>query len=401
VFGINEFAARLPLLLTSIALLALIFVWVKQLAGRDTALISVTVLSSMILFFGASAFVMTDMPMALGIVLVMVGFWNAVCRDAPNRHWGVAIAVGLSIGMLAKGPVAVILCGIPIVVWLTVMRKWSVLRDLPWVTMTFVFIVLTVPWYIAAEIATPGFLHYFIIGEHFERFVVPGWDGDLYGVGHDQAKGAIWVFFLGISLPWSFALLPLLYRGRKTVRTFTQDRSGLLFYLLMWTLAPLILFTPAANLLPAYGLPGLPAAAILLTLLCAKIWSPIGAVASRTAFLAASSISFAAFASVFVAVTLYPNSPHIKSQLAVITAGYDIAPDYPVYVVGPRRYSAEFYTNGVAKTISPHELPNLQGNAILTVPLSLEEQVATLPYDHIGTFGRYDLFIKTDTVVQP
>jgi hypothetical protein len=28
---------------------------------------------------------------------------------------------------------------------------------------------------------TPGFLTIFIVGEHYKRFVVSGWKGDLYG----------------------------------------------------------------------------------------------------------------------------------------------------------------------------------------------------------------------------
>ena len=35
-------------------------------------------------------------------------------------------------------------------------------------------ILLAAPWYVLAEIRTPGFLEYFVIGEHWNRFAVPG-----------------------------------------------------------------------------------------------------------------------------------------------------------------------------------------------------------------------------------
>ena len=48
--------------------------------------------------------------MALGTTLSMVAFYRAVSGDA--RAWGWLFFMGLAIGMLAKGPVAVILTGI-------------------------------------------------------------------------------------------------------------------------------------------------------------------------------------------------------------------------------------------------------------------------------------------------
>ena len=53
---------------------------------------------------------------------------------------------------------------------------------------------IAVPWHILAEIKTPGFLKYYLIGENFDRFVIPGWKGDMYGSAHKQFRGMIWLF---------------------------------------------------------------------------------------------------------------------------------------------------------------------------------------------------------------
>lgn len=63
------------------------------------------------------------------------------------------------------------------------------------------------PWYLLAELKTPGFLDYFIVGEHIRRFLDPGWTGDLYGSAHDQPKGMIWLFWLWASFPWGIVAL--------------------------------------------------------------------------------------------------------------------------------------------------------------------------------------------------
>ena len=57
-------------------------------------------------------------------------------------------------------------------------------------------LALAVPWYVMAEQATPGFLDYFLVGEHFRRFTVSGWEGDLYGNAHTEPLGTIWLFWV-------------------------------------------------------------------------------------------------------------------------------------------------------------------------------------------------------------
>jgi 4-amino-4-deoxy-L-arabinose transferase-like glycosyltransferase len=81
---------------------------------------------------------------------------------------------GLAVGLLAKGPVAVVLCAIPLFLWLAMSGNRGALKRLPWGAGLALATLIAAPWYIAAEIATPGFLHYFIIGEHFYRFVISG-----------------------------------------------------------------------------------------------------------------------------------------------------------------------------------------------------------------------------------
>ena len=191
----------------------------------------------------------------------------------------------LPIGLLGKGPVAAILtagadrapgrCG----------------RDdgarcghrVPWITGTLLLAALVLPWYWAAERATPGFLEYFLVGEHWKRFTQPGWTGDLYGAAHARPRGMIWVFWLGVALPWSVVAVGWLIRAATTRRqrlahlvatirggpTSCSGRSR-----------PMLFFTVSGNVLPTYVLPGLPA----LALLVADVWRPLAedAVAVRS-----------------------------------------------------------------------------------------------------------------------
>jgi 4-amino-4-deoxy-L-arabinose transferase-like glycosyltransferase len=133
------------------------------------------------------------------------------------------------------------------------------------------------PWYWIAEQRTPGFLAYFLIGEHWHRFVTSGWNGDRYGHAHPFPIGTIWAFAFIDTLPWS-VLLPIAawrwHKRKSPSSTATMsvvkapasrsNERAWQGYLLIWAITPLLFFTAARNITMAYVLPGMPAAAILV-----------------------------------------------------------------------------------------------------------------------------------------
>jgi 4-amino-4-deoxy-L-arabinose transferase-like glycosyltransferase len=212
---------------------------------------------------------MTDIALLLAITVCLTSFWKAYASNDKAFH-GHLFFVGLAMGMLVKGPVALVLVGFSLVVWAFWSRSlFRAIGCLPWVTGGLLFLTITIPWYVLAEHRTPGFLHYFIVGEHFYRFVIPGWEGDLYGNAHDQRRGMIWLFWVITAFPWSFLLLSKLLsltaysaslRYWRNKATPTDSTS----YLVSWMLAPLLLFTLSGNILMAYTLPGFSALALII-----------------------------------------------------------------------------------------------------------------------------------------
>ncbi|HMN76862.1 MAG TPA: glycosyltransferase family 39 protein [Burkholderiaceae bacterium] len=265
VFGVNEFGARIATLIAALATAALFWRWPHAPAPRGAAsMAAALVLLSSVLGFLMMGAVATDVFMTFGMTLSMIAFWNAVSRGAPggsDRWW---FFVGLAVGLLAKGPVALVVTGIALFLWLLWTRDWRRMwRQLPWAGGIALTLALALPWYLAAERATPGFLHYFIIGEHWQRFTQPGWTGDLYGGGHERPRGAIWLYAFGSALPWSIVALVLLRRKPVSGQASRPSPDPQIAYLLCWVLAPLVLFTLARNILESYALPALPAFALI------------------------------------------------------------------------------------------------------------------------------------------
>lgn len=401
VFGIGHFGARIFIFATSLGILGLIFGWVRQHRGSDQALLATVVLASSFLFFGASAFVMTDIPMVLGTTLSMVGFHNCITATGSRPMWGRLFFVGLAIGLLAKGPVAVVITLIAILPWLVITDRWRQLNALPWLSGALIALALTLPWYIAAEIKTPGFLQYFIVGEHYERFVVSGWEGDLYGSGHAKPKGIIWLYWLATLLPWTFFALALIPRARAVVQEAKGQDADRFSYLVLWCIAPLILFTPAANLLAAYVLPGLPAASVLLVCLWANAWGAPGKlarVATGAALAGVGAVFLLASALAFYA----PASLNLKTERELVAAAKSTDPNIQMTYWGSRSFSAEFYTSGTVRYAQdPMQLEGLNENASrdgIAVRTSDADEIELLlgsGFTRAGQFGSRILFIET------
>ena len=403
IFGIGGFGARIFIFLSGLTVLGLTGRFMKRQTGADQALVVMVVLFSSILFFGASAFVMTDMVMTLGTTLSMVAFYTLVTdRRGGGIVWGHLFFVGLAIGLLAKGPVASVLTLMPIGLWLLIGRRWSLLAALPWLSGTVLLLALTLPWYAAAELKTPGFLRYFIIGEHFERFTVSNWQGDLYGAGHARAKGLIWFYWLGAFLPWTLFAGWLLLRAKNVVAVIKADNRGWHSYLLLWAIAPMLLFMPAANILEAYVLPGIPATILLLV----SLWSSVqGSPGNGTK--AIFGLCVGAATALFLALTILahfaPDTLNLKSQEALVEQAAQIDPDMRLTYWGKRSYSAEFYTSGQAQVaIDPQSLKALAFNnvrdAVAVRRGALDEVSAILgeSFVNLGQFGRDFLLVEAD-----
>jgi 4-amino-4-deoxy-L-arabinose transferase-like glycosyltransferase len=350
VFGVNEFAARLPYFLLALLVAWLLWAWVRRTSGRQAQL-AVAMMSGTLLYFVASAAVMTDLGLVLGTTLALRGFWAAFEQGGsarPKEVW--LLFIGLGIGLLAKGPIAVVLSGLPIGLWMLLTGNIKAsLQRLPWLKGSLLTLAIAAPWYVMAEIRTPGFWEYFFIGEHWNRFTVTGWAGDKYGTAHATQRGAIWLFALAAVMPWT-ALLPLLWIGRKPSQglqipepaNYSRDFS---FYLLAWSVAPCLFFTLSGNILWTYVLPALPAMALL-----AARWLSHDARARWVdSVVAAGVLAMGLLVAAFFVREALADS--WKSAKTVVQAHQASASGQPLLFMGDLPYSGSFYSQGKARAL--------------------------------------------------
>ncbi len=352
-FGINEFAARLPHFVVLALIAALVWQLARRRAGSE-ATIAVTLLASSALFFVSAGAVMTDGPLVLGATMSLYGFWLAMAAPPAGRpsRSGWWFFAGIAVGLLAKGPLVLVLVGLPLMAWLTISRRWSQLwQRLPWIGGSIMVLVIALPWYVLAELRTPGFLEYFLVGEHWHRFVTPGWTGDRYGGAHAHRMGTIWVYALAALLPWSVLLPIAAWRWRKDpVGETAPGEREWVRYLLCWALTPMVFFTVAGNIIWTYVLPAMPAAALLTATWLAR--RPRGQLVDR--WLGAGlALAVAAVAAGWIYLAL-ANDWSSRATAKPMVQAYESqrASGQPLLFLGGWLFSAAFYTDGAARRLA-------------------------------------------------
>lgn len=351
-FGINEFAARFPAVLLSLAVLALIWHLAKKQFDELAAMVAMVVLSGSFYFFLDAGVIMTEPALIFCTTLAFVSFWLALSHNSVL--WSYLFFVALGLGLLAKGPIAIVLVGLPIFFWVLLQNAWLRLwQKLPWIKGTLLMCLIALPWYILAERYTPGFLNYFIVGEHINRFLTPGWSGDKYGMAHHAPKGMIWPFALIGLMPWTIVVIYWLVKYRKEVFV-VRDDNGWMSYLTLFTLMPLLFFTFAGNIIYPYVFPVLPAFSLLFT----ELWVRTKHKAEKSLWIPSAAL-IAGFAALVATIAFILNPNQVaKTQKPVIDAWLQQNPSAQselFYWGKMPEFSAQFYSRGKAKRMGTME----------------------------------------------
>ncbi|MCP5538285.1 MAG: glycosyltransferase family 39 protein [Akkermansiaceae bacterium] len=410
-FGVNEFGGRIFIFATACALLLILYQWVKRYKGHGYALLGTVILASSGLFYIAMATVMTDLVMTFGTSLCMIAFWNALhppttaTTRSRNQLWGYLFFIGLAIGLLAKGPVATVLTALPIGLWVLITGQWEATwKRLPWIKGGILTLVIAVPWYILAELKTPGFLDYFIIGEHLQRFSKSGWNGDLYGHAHAEPRGSIWGFILVALMPWTPFVLAPLTRFQLIFHQIKPAKNPWGFYLLCWAISPMLFFTLATNIILTYVITGIPACCYLAIELWQARQQPEQFTTPGTARFFAGSViaSLVIFLSLYL---IYINNDDFiarKSQVLLVAKKQELSSQEPgglFYWKTRRYYSSQFYSRGNAKRCKlESELAGITTNETRDFIAVNSKKIASIPsavithFSPVGTFGELTLY---------
>ena len=224
--GVNEFAVRLFPFLSAVLLLLILYHAVRRFSDAESGRLAVLVCASCTAFYAAAGISMTDMTLACCVAGALLLYRCFLDGFAWRYAMGTMSLMG--VGMIVKGPVALVLFGLPVLVDAIVNRRWAGIFNWKWLAVAPLFFLIAVPWFVLVEQRNPGAVWYFFYNENFMRFISHDY-GDKYGAGREAFRGVSIVWAFVATLPWSLIPLWLLVRRftRSNIRAFSHSHISL------------------------------------------------------------------------------------------------------------------------------------------------------------------------------
>ncbi|MBT9332163.1 glycosyltransferase family 39 protein [Acidipila sp. 4G-K13] len=281
-FGVSDWAARLPLALYALALFAVVFSLGRRFfdsSGNAPAAGFYAALALMTSYgiFLFAHILLPDLILSLWLTLGIACFWRSLREENPSLLTALGFSACCGLGVLTRGLIGIIFPAAIVLLFLFFTRNLRHLRRWHPVAGSLVFPAIVLPWNIAAGMAnpaqgrpqgaapTPGNVHGFwwvhVINEQFLRYLnrrVPH--------NYDSVPLLIfWALLFVWIVPWCAFSIRALVRAswREGFARRMLDRSGQARLLcVLWVLVVVVFFSFAPRQ-EYYLLPALPAMALL------------------------------------------------------------------------------------------------------------------------------------------
>jgi 4-amino-4-deoxy-L-arabinose transferase-like glycosyltransferase len=258
----DEWIVRLPAALSGIAMVGLVYTMGRRLRDRAVGLASAAILCSTPFFIAEMRQAGNDALLALLTTLAIDAAWRRL--DSDSCLWARLFGVSLGLGILAKGPIILMLVGVALIPYLLIVRNvrgglaklldgWGLL----------IFAALALSWPVLVILNDPNAL-------------------GVWGLEMGQKTGISrltehrWHFPLikdwpGMMLPWAVVsllavALPFLRINHDNDRGtgIENRRSSTLWLPWCWAVGNLLVFCLWRVAKPSYYLPCMPGMALLL-----------------------------------------------------------------------------------------------------------------------------------------
>ena len=232
-FGVSVGVQRIPIAIGGIVLIATAFFLARaaSASGRSTmaawwAAVGLAV-SPRHLMFSRRIFI--DIYISMFMALTLLFFALSERYPARRRLFLVLMYVSVGLGVLTKGPVAVLLPGLAFGAYLIVQGELRRVRDMMIPMGLLIGLAIVVPWY-AALYQQSGWapIKSFIFGENLARYVE--------GAGVNADRPVWWYLpvVLSDSFPWSLFLFPAAVMWLRERRGPAGADAGFRIRTLLW-----------------------------------------------------------------------------------------------------------------------------------------------------------------------
>jgi 4-amino-4-deoxy-L-arabinose transferase-like glycosyltransferase len=337
IFGVHDWAARLPVALSSIALCWVTMAFGAWAFGQRGGFYAGLCMSTCIGLFLFTRILIPDVMLSGSICLALWSFLRAIDDEEPRPGlWAFVMAACLGTGLLLKSLIGVLFPVGAALIYLALMRQlmspeiWKRLRPL---SGSLIVLLIAAPWHVLAVLRNPpfldftmhsangeyhGFFWFFVINEQLLRFLNLRYPRDYDTV----PRLYFWLLHLLWLFPWS-VYLPAAGAGLTVRPASLAGKTRLLAS--CWIGFVLVFFTFSTTQ-EYYSMPCYPAFALLLGASMSQggAWVRRG---NRALALVAALAGLTAFVILFL-VANYPSPGDISSALNAHSSDYTLALDH-------------------------------------------------------------------------
>ena len=274
VFGVHDWAARLPLALSVILLCWVTYRFARWAFGDEAGLYSGLALATCA---GLFLFTRILIPDAIVTLTITGAIWAWLRLLEPDeirpRRWSTLLGVSMGLGLLLKGLIAIVFPILAGVAYMAVTRQLFSLaawRRLHIFLAIAVSLIIALPWHVLATIRNPpyfafslhagpgeyrGFFWFYFFNEHLLRFLNLRYPRDYNTV----PRALFWALNLVWLFPWSVYLL-----ATPTLSYAPTTRAGRARLMAVCWVAVVMVFFTFSTTQEYYSMPIYPALALLI-----------------------------------------------------------------------------------------------------------------------------------------
>jgi Dolichyl-phosphate-mannose-protein mannosyltransferase len=318
IFGVHDWAARIPLALACIALCWVTMRFGAWAFGRTAGFYSGLTLATCVGLFLFTRFQIPDAILTLTITIAMWSLARALEEYEPHPdRWAYGMWASIGVGLLLKGLIAAVFPLAAALLYLFfAKRDWRLLRPISGAALLF---AIAAPWHILATLRNPpyfdltmhsesgsyhGFFWFYFINEHVLRFLNLRYPRDYNTV----PRVYFWAFHLLWLFPWS-AYLPAAAQGKF----HPSDRPSRARLLMLCWIGFILAFFSFSTTQEYYSMPCYPALALLIGAGIARNGKPI--VHGTRAIAIIATLGFAVMVGILIAVRNVPAPGDISVAL--------------------------------------------------------------------------------------
>ena len=274
IFGVSDWAARLPLALAAVALCWLTYRFGRWAFGDEAGLYAGVILATSAGLFLFTRILIPDATLTATITGA-IWAWLALLEPEERRplRWSVMLGACLGIGLLLKGLIAVVFPVLAGIVYMALTRQLLSLKSWRRLTLGTAIVIalgIAVPWHVLATLHNPpyfalsmqsvpgkyhGFFWFYFFNEHLLRFLNLRYPRDYNTVPR------LWFWLLNVVwiFPWSVYLFAVPRFSFSPVSRAERTR----LMALCW-IGVVMLFFTFSTTQEYYSMPIYPALALLI-----------------------------------------------------------------------------------------------------------------------------------------